>query len=82
MAIIECISSSIQIPLMLYAKYGTCADCSISLKTLLEISLVCGIVRTVLVGWLTLYKIPKRLRELKHVEDTMGTEKACAPTSI
>lgn len=77
MAVIECLSSSIQIPLMLYAKYGTCADCTVSLKTLLQISLICGLVRTVLVGWLTLYKIPKRLRELKEIEATQGTEKAC-----
>jgi len=79
MAVIEGVSTACYIPLCLYAKLGTCASCEISLKTLMEISLICGLLRTVGITWLTLYKIPKRLRELKHVEETMGSEKAYVP---
>ena len=76
MAIIEGISTACYIPMCLYAKYGTCDSCTLSLKTLMEISLVCGLIRTVLISWLCLYKIPARLREMKRVEETLGTEKA------
>ena len=75
-ALIEAISTSCYIPMCLYAKYGACADCTISLKVLMEISLVCGLIRTVLISWLCLYKIPARLREMKRVEEELGTERA------
>ena len=42
----------------------------------MEISLVCGLIRTVLISWLCLYRIPARLREMKRVEEELGTEKA------
>ena len=92
----------------LYAKYGTCASCVISLKTLMQISLAAGLVlttlpaflalifvplsrrrsrflrsfsrfaqvRTVLISWLCLYMIPRRLRALKAAEESLGSEKA------
>ena len=44
----------------------------ISLKTLMEISLVAGLARTVLISWLCLYMIPRRLRALKDAEETLG----------
>ena len=44
----------------------------ISLKTLMEISLVAGLVRTLLISWLCLYMIPRRLRALKKAEETLG----------
>jgi hypothetical protein len=44
----------------------------ISLKTLMEISLVAGLVRTALISWLCLYMIPRRLRALKLAEETLG----------
>ena len=31
----------------------------------MEISLTCGLIRTVLVAWLCLYKVPARLRAVK-----------------
>ena len=76
MAVIEGISTSCYIQLCLYARYGGYADCSISLKVLMEISLICGLIRTVFISWLCLYKIPARLREMKRVEEELGTEKA------
>jgi hypothetical protein len=48
---------------------GTCHSCNITLKTLMEISLTCGLIRTVLVAWLCLYKVPARLRAIKKAEE-------------
>ena len=45
MAFIEGVSTACYIPMCLYAKYGTCASCTISLKTLMEISLACGLMQ-------------------------------------
>ena len=51
-------------------------DCNqISLKTLMEISLAAGLVRTVLISWLCLYMIPRRLRALKAAEENLSSEK-------
>ena len=41
----------------------------------MEISLVAGLVRTVLISWLCLYKIPKRLRALKDAEENLSSDK-------
>ena len=70
----EGISTSVYIPLCLYAKYGGCADCTISLKVLMQISLTCGVIRTVLINWLCLYMIPRRLRSMKAAEETLGSQ--------
>ena len=51
------------------ATDGSCAECTISLKSLMQISLACGIIRTVLISWLCLYMVPRRLRAIKRVEE-------------
>ena len=75
-AFFEGISTCVYIPMCLYAKYGTCASCVISLKTLMQISLAAGLVRTVLISWLCLYMIPRRLRALKAAEENLSSDKA------
>ena len=35
----------------------------------MEISLTAGLLRTVLISWLTLYMVPRRLRAIKKVEE-------------
>ena len=35
----------------------------------MQISLACGIIRTVLISWLCLYMVPRRLRAIKRVEE-------------
>ena len=42
---------------------------NITLKTPMEISLTCGLIRTVLVAWLCLYKVPARLRAIKKADE-------------
>ena len=37
----------------------------------MEISLTCGLIRTVLVAWLCLYKVPARLRAIKKAEEPL-----------
>ena len=44
------------------------------LKTLMEISLVAGLVRTALITWLCLVMIPRRLRRMKAMEDKLGKD--------
>jgi hypothetical protein len=41
----------------------------------MEISLVAGLVRTVLISWLCLYMIPRRLRALKAAEENLSSDK-------
>lgn len=80
--VVACGELRVSIKLRLWYDRAGCRAClhfrvgflpaQVSLKTLMEISLVAGLVRTVLIAWLCLYMIPRRLRALKAAEETLG----------